>query len=179
MKVRGTNATFSAVDARTRVTASNPLQAAIGTRPFLQMRKWRIRPGHANSIRRGWHRSLTGATEDTPGAGAQGSSLSRTPQEGDSPGSTSERPLLGCCPFSVPDGLGNAMTRPCALFGPRPTPPGNLGAGLWRGGMRGTCQNSLLTAKVTTLFPGPKRDNGRAGKVYIKAGQAASPPSTP
>lgn len=38
--------------------------------------------------------------------------------------------------------------------------------------MRGTCQNSLLTAKVTTLFPGPKRDNSRAGKVYIKAGRA-------
>lgn len=38
--------------------------------------------------------------------------------------------------------------------------------------MRGTCQNSLLTAKVTTLFPGPKRDNGKAGKVYIKAGRA-------
>lgn len=42
--------------------------------------------------------------------------------------------------------------------------------------MRGTCQNSLLTAKVTTLFPGPKRDNSRAGKVYIKA---AGPSTTP
>lgn len=45
--------------------------------------------------------------------------------------------------------------------------------------MRGTCQNSLLTAKVTTLFPGPKRDNGRAGKVYIKAGRAESHPLAP
>lgn len=45
--------------------------------------------------------------------------------------------------------------------------------------MRGTCENSLLTAKVTTLFPGPKRDNGRAGKVYIKAGRAEDQPPSP
>lgn len=45
--------------------------------------------------------------------------------------------------------------------------------------MRGTCENSLLTAKVTTLFPGPKRDNGRAGKVYIKAGRARDQPPSP
>lgn len=45
--------------------------------------------------------------------------------------------------------------------------------------MRGTCENSLLTAKVTTLFPGPKRDNGRAGKVYIKASRAEDQPPSP
>lgn len=45
--------------------------------------------------------------------------------------------------------------------------------------MRGTCQNSLLTAKVTTLFPGPKRDNGKAGEVYIKAGPGRVPPPRP
>lgn len=44
--------------------------------------------------------------------------------------------------------------------------------------MRGTCQNSLLTAKVATLFRAlkKKRDNGRAGEVYIKAGQAENRP---
>ena len=47
------------------------------------------------------------------------------------------------------------------------------------GEMRGTCQNSLLTAKVTTLFPGPKRDNGRDGKVYIKEDWVGSHPAPP
>lgn len=80
-------------------------------------------------------------------------------------------------------GRGRGDQDPCALCGPRPqgpwrrpAPPGNQGGGWRRGEMRGTCENSLLTAKVTTLFPGPKRDNGRAGKVYIKAGRAEDQP---
>lgn len=36
-----------------------------------------------------------------------------------------------------------------------PHPLGTKEGGWKRGGMRRSCQNSLLTAKVTTLFPGP------------------------
>lgn len=57
-----------------------------------------------------------------------------------------------------------------------PHPLGTKEGGWKRGGMRRSCQNSLLTAKVTTLFPGPKRDNGRPEKVYIKADRAAYTP---
>lgn len=70
--------------------------------------------------------------------------------------------LPGCCPFKYPGGAGERGDQdPCALrparkgLGGAPHPLGTTeGAG---GGdeMRGTCQNSLLTAKVTTLFPGP------------------------
>lgn len=36
------------------------------------------------------------------------------------------------------------------------------------GEMRGTCQNSLLTAKVTTLFPGPKETMAGMGRCISK-----------
>lgn len=80
------------------------------------------------------------------------------------------RSNLGCLgtvlarvlPFQYPGRAGERGDQdPCALrparkgLGGAPHPLGTTeGAG---GGdeMRGTCQNSLLTAKVTTLFPGP------------------------
>lgn len=73
------------------------------------------------------------------------------------------------------DGYSVSSAGPRGLAG-APHPLGTKEVGWKRGGMRRSCQNSLLTAKVTTLFPGPKRDNGRAEEVYIKASRAAYTP---
>lgn len=130
-----------------------------------------------------WEPQRTPPRAGEPGAGEF--------SEPDSPGAglalgPSGAALTGGCPFSIRRGRGSATRPQCALqLAPRgpwrcPAPPGNQGGGWSRGEMRGTCQNSLLTAKVTTLFPGPKRDNGRDGKVYIKADWVGShPPPLP
>lgn len=160
-------------------------QPARGGGPFVQRGKLRVRlDHHAGGVRGpgGSHRGhLPG-----PESRAQESSPSRTLQERDSPWGPRERLWLGAV-LSVSGEAGAARPGPQSALQPAPrgpwrcpAPPGNQGGGWSRGEMRGTCQNSLLTAKVTTLFPGPKRDNGRAGKVYIKADWVGShPPSTP
>lgn len=74
------------------------------------------------------------------------------------------------------DSARSEVLAPKGLGGEAPHPLGTKEGGWKRGGMRRSCQNSLLTAKVTTLFPGPKRDNGRPEKVYIKADRAAYTP---
>lgn len=157
---------------------------ARGGGPFVRRGKLRIRLDHHADGVRGPGGSHKGHLPE-PESRAQGRSPSRTLQERTRLGALGRGSGRGC-PFSIRRGRGSATSPQCALQpAPRgpwrcPAPPGNQGGGWSRGEMRGTCQNSLLTAKVTTLFPGPKRDNGRAGKVYIKADWVGShPPPTP
>lgn len=147
----------------TRVTVSNPPEAAGGSAPFLWMRKLGIRLGEADSLRRSWQRSQAGAAEDTSRARDQGAEFSEPgSQQRHTPQGAWERLLLECGPFRIPDGGGNRMTRtPSALGGARPKGPGGAPHPLgtredWRREeMRETCQNSLLTAKSHHPLSGP------------------------
>lgn len=79
------------------------------------MRKLRLRRSHADSPRRGCHGSHVGAAKDTSGAGEPGAKDFCEPN---SPGAILALGSLGAapapargCPFRLPEGPGDAVTR--------------------------------------------------------------------